>query len=189
MEKNFILASQSPQRKALLEQIGFKPSDIEPADIDETPAKTEKPSQYVKRMAREKALFVAKKHKGRVVLASDTVIVCGTNIIQKSKNDEEQKKIMQMLSGRTHKVLTAVCVVNTEGKVALRLNTTKIKMKRLTLKEIEEYVASKEWCGCAGYKIEGLLGAFVKQIMGSYSGVVGLPLYEARCLLIGAGVN
>ena len=189
MIKDFILASQSPQRRALLEQIGYVPKEVAPADIDETPLKGEKPTQYVKRMAREKALHVASKFKGEVVLASDTVIVCGTSIIQKSKTDEDQKKVMKMLSGKTHKVMTGVCVVNKEGKLSERLNVTKIKMKRLTVQEIESYVASKEWVGCAGYKIEGLLGGFVVQIIGSYSGVVGLPLFEARNLLIGAGGN
>ena len=188
MVKNFILASQSPQRKMLLSQINFEPAKIEPADIDETPKNKEKPSQYVKRMAKEKALFVAKKHKGEVVLASDTVIVCGTTIIQKSKSDEEQRKVMEMLSGKTHKVLTGVCVVNKDGKAVVKLNTTKIKMKKMTSDEIKEYVDSKEWCGCAGYKIEGQLAGYVKQMIGSYSGVVGLPLFETRNLLIGAGV-
>ena len=162
MVKNFILASQSPQRKMLLSQIGFEPAKIEPADIDETPKNNEKPSQYVKRMAKEKALFVANKHKGEVVLASDTVVVCGTTIIQKSQSDEEQIRVMQMLSGKTHRVLTGVCVVDKEGKAVVRLNTT---------------------------KIEGLLAGFVKQIIGSYSGVVGLPLFETRNLLIGAGIK
>ncbi len=188
MSKNFILASQSPQRLALLEQIGYRPEKIEPADIDETPMKGEKPTQYVKRMALEKALHVAEKHPQEVVLASDTVIVVGTMIVQKSKSDEEQEKVMKMLSGRTHRVLTAVCVVDKKGKAAVRLNTTKIKMKRLSLQEITEYVASGEWKGCSGYKIEGLLGGFVAQMIGSYSGVVGLPLFESRNLLMGAGV-
>ena len=95
---------------------------------------------------------------------------------------------MQMLSGKTHKVLTGVCVVDSKGKAVVKLNSTKIKMKKLSSKEISDYVDSKEWCGCAGYKIEGKLAGFVRQIIGSYSGVVGLPLFEARNLLIGAGV-
>lgn len=189
MSKDFILASQSTPRRALLEQIGFIPQKIEPANIDETPRPHEKPSQYVKRMALEKALHVAEKHSGEVVLASDTVIVCGTKIVQKSKSDDEQTTVMKMLSGRTHRVLSAVCVVDRLGKAAVRLNSTKVKMKRLTEQEIADYVASKEWVGCAGYKIEGQLGAFVMQIIGSYSGVVGLPLFEARNLLNGAGVK
>ena len=95
---------------------------------------------------------------------------------------------MRKLSGKTHKVLTGICVVDTKGKAVVKLNTTKIKMKNLTEKEIKDYVDSKEWVGCAGYKIEGKLAGFVKQIIGSYSGVVGLPLFETRNLLIGAGV-
>ncbi len=188
MNKNFILASQSPQRKKLLEQIGYNPKEICSADIDETPKKDEKSSQYVKRMAYEKACRVAQKYKNNVVLASDTVIVCGRRIIQKAKSAEEQTKVMELLSGKTHRVLTAVCVIDSKNKASIRLNTTKIKMKRLTKTEIEDYVKSKEWVGCAGYKIEGILGAFVIQMNGSYSGVVGLPLYEAKCLLNGAGV-
>ena len=189
MVKDFILASQSPQRKALLGQIGFDPKKIEPADIDETPHTKEKPSQYVKRMALEKALCVAKKHPNEIVLASDTIIVIGSRIIQKAKSDEEQRWVMEKLSGKTHKVLTGVCVVAKDGKTSLRLNTNKLKMKRLSVSEIDEYVASGEWKGCAGYRIEGLMGGFVEQLIGSYSGVVGLPLYEARNLLIGAGVK
>jgi septum formation protein len=188
MNKNFILASQSPQRIKLLEQIGFRPEKIQPADINENPKKGEKPSQYVKRMAKEKAIHVFEKNKGSVVLASDTVVVCGTEIIQKSKNDEDQINVMKKLSGKTHRVLTSVCVIDSNGNISIKINTTKIKMKRLTEKEISDYVSSKEWVGCAGYKIEGLLGGFVVQIVGSYSGVVGLPLFEARNLLIGAGV-
>ena len=188
MNKNFILASQSPQRKKLLEQIGFVPKKICSADIDETPKKTEKPSQYVKRMAFEKACHVSELFPQEVVLASDTIIVCGQRIIQKSNSAEEQTKVMKLLSGKTHKVLTAVCVIDSQKKASIRLNTTKIKMKCLTKTEILDYVASKEWMGCAGYKIEGMLGAFVIQMNGSYSGVVGLPLYEAKCLLNGAGV-
>ena len=188
MVKDFILASQSPQRRALLDQIGYTPKLIEPADIDETPKKQEKPSQYVKRMALEKAKKVMEKHKDSIILASDTVIVCGTKIIQKSKSDEEQETVMKTLSGKTHSVLTAVCVIDKKGKASIRLNRNKIKMKKLTEKEIKEYVASKEWVGCAGYKIEGLLGGFVVQIIGSYSGIVGLPLFETRQLLVGAGI-
>ena len=189
MKKDFILASQSPQRRLLLQQIGFEPLKTEPANIDETPRKKEKASEYVKRMALEKALSVAKKWPGKVVLAGDAVVVVNSKIIQKSNNDKEQEQVMQLLSGKNHKVLSAVCVVDAKGKTSLKLSTTKIKMKHLSKDEIKEYVASKEWVGCAGYKIEGCLAAFVRKIEGSYSGVVGLPLYETRNLLISAGVK
>ena len=189
MIKDFILASQSPQRRALLQQIGFEPSEIMPADIDETPQQREKPGQYVKRMAKEKALAVAHKNQGKVVLASDTIIVVGNRIIQKAHSDDEQRQVMELLSGKSHRVLTGVCVIDKKGKLSLKLNVNKIKMKRLSDEEIREYVSSHEWQGCAGYKIEGLMGGFVEKLIGSYSGVVGLPLYEARNLLIGAGVK
>lgn len=189
MLKDFILASGSKPRKMLLEQIGFEPKLIEPADIDETPHKGEKASAYVKRMALEKALHVSGLHSKEVVLACDTIIVVGATIIQKSHNDEEQEKVMRLLSGRTHRVLSAVCVVNREGKANKRLNTTKIHMKSLSEDEIKSYVAGHEWIGCAGYKIEGEMDAFVRKLEGSYSGVVGLPLYEAKNLLTGAGIK
>lgn len=189
MTKDFILASGSKPRKILLEQIGYEPKLIEPADIDETPRKGEKASAYVKRMALEKAKHVAEIHPNEVILACDTVVVAGTAIIQKSHTDEEQEKVMRKLSAKAHRVLSAVCVVNREGKASVRLNTTKIHMKSLSEKEIKAYVASHEWQGCAGYKIEGAMEAFVRKLEGSYSGVVGLPLYETRNLLDGAGVK
>lgn len=189
MKKNFILASQSPQRKLLLQQIGFEPLKTEPADIDETPKKGEKASEYVKRMALEKAIHVAKKYPGKVVLAGDAVVVINSKIIQKSKDADEQEKVMRLLSGKNHRVLSAVCVIDKNGKRSLKLSTTKIYMKHLSQNEIKEYVKSKEWIGCAGYKIEGRLAGLVKKINGSYSGVVGLPLYETRNLLISAGVK
>lgn len=189
MLKDFILASGSKHRKRLLEQIGFEPKLIEPADIDETPHKGEKASAYVKRMAMEKALHVSELHPREVILACDTIIVAGTKIIQKSHNDEEQEKVMRLLSSKAHRVLSAVCVINRYGKATKRLNTTKIHMKSLSEEEIKSYVAGHEWVGCAGYKIEGKMDAFVRKLEGSYSGVVGLPLYETKNLLIGAGVK
>lgn len=189
MAKNFILASGSPQRKLLLEQIEMLPSLIEPADIDETPKKNEKPTAYVKRMALEKAQNVVKKHPGEVVLACDTIIVVGSQIIQKAHSDEEQTKVMRLISGKAHKVLSAVCVIDSQGKASIRLNSTRILMKKMSEKEIEDYVKSKEWVGAAGYKIEGRLAALVRKMIGSYSGVVGLPLFETRNLLLGAGIK
>lgn len=189
MEKDFILASASKQRKELLEQINFVPADIVPADIDETPCKGEKPSAYVKRMAVEKARNIAKRFPNRIVLACDTIITSQTKIIQKAKSDAEQEDIMKALSGRAHKVLSAVCVIDGNGKERVRLNTTKITMKRLSNEEIKNYVATHEWVGCSGYKIEGCMAAFVKKIIGSYSGVVGLPLYETKNLLNAAGIK
>lgn len=188
-KKDFVLASCSPQRIALLKQIGYEPFCIEGADIDEAPHKYEGPTAYVKRMAYEKALVVAAKHKGKVVLAGDTVVVVGKTILQKAPDAETQKKVMRMLSGKAHKVLSGVCVVSAEGKISLKCVTTRIVMKKLTEKEIEDYVATQEWVGCAGYKIEGCLAGFVKKIIGSYSSVVGLPLFEVRNMLNGVGIR
>ena len=189
MAKDFILASSSPQRLALLEQIGYTPFRIQPADIDETPQKYEKPTAYVKRMAKEKALSVAALNKGTVVLGSDTIIVSGAKIIQKAHSEAEQEKVMRMLSGKAHHVLSGICVVDKNGKARVRCVSTRIIMKRLSEEEIKNYVMGKEWVGCAGYRIEGELGAYVKKIIGSYSGVIGLPLFEAKNMLNGAGIK
>lgn len=188
-EKNFILASSSPQRKRLLEQIGYKPKKIISADIDETETAHERPLPYVRRMARTKALAVATLNPGENVLASDTIITVGLRIIHKSQTDEDQAKVMRLLSGRNHKVISAVCLVDAQGKITERVVTTRIAMKRLSEKEIADYVASKEWVGVCGYKIEGLLAGYVRNMVGSFTGVVGLPLYETRNLLIGAGIK
>lgn len=189
MIKDFILASSSPQRRTLLNQIGFEPREICPADIDESAYKEEKPSAYVKRMAREKAQKVWQTYPQSIVLACDTIVVVGQSLLHKAKNDEEQRMVMKKLSGHAHRVLSAVCVVSRDGKIAERLVSSRIIMKRLTEQEIEAYVASQEWVGCSGYKIEGRMEAYVKKIIGSYSGIVGLPLYETKNLLNGAGIK
>lgn len=189
MVKSFILASCSPQRKNLLEQINMVPEKIDPANIDETPLKGEKATAYVKRIAIEKAKNVALKNPNKVILACDTIVLADAKIIQKAHNDDEQIKIMKILSGKSHKVLSAVCVIDKNGKQRVRVSTTRILMKRLSDAEIKNYVATGEWKGCAGYKIEGCLAGFVRKIIGSYSGVVGLPLFETRNLLIGAGIK
>ena len=188
-KKNFILASSSPQRKRLLEQIGYSPKEIVSADIDESELAHERPLVYVKRMAREKALAVAALKPDENILASDTIITVGLRIIHKSQTPEEQIKVMRILSGRNHKVISAVCLVDSRGKISERVVTTRISMKRLSEEEIRDYVASKEWVGVCGYKIEGMLAAYVKNMIGSFTGVVGLPLYETRNLLNGAGIK
>lgn len=188
-EKDFILASGSPQRKALLAQIGFNPKKIVPADIDESCLKYERPLPYVKRMAQEKAQKIWQENKGENVLACDTVVTVGLRIIHKSKTPEEQEKVMRLLSGRNHKVISAVCVIDKNGKMSTRCVTTRLSMKKLSEAEIKDYVLSGEWQGVCGYKIEGKLAGYVKNMVGSFSGVVGLPLYETRNLLTGAGVK
>ncbi len=187
--KDFILASASPQRKRLLEQIGYVPKKIVSADIDETELKHEKPLSYVKRMALEKAQAVAALYPNENILASDTIVTVGLRILHKSKTIEAQRAVMKLISGRNHKVISAVCLIDKNGKIMQRVVSTRLSMKRLNEQEIETYLQSKEWVGVCGYKIEGLLAGYVRQIVGSYTGVVGLPLYETRNLLIGAGIK
>ena len=179
---DFILASGSPQRLRLLEQIGFAPKKIHPADIDEECLAHERPLPYVERMALEKAKAVAKLYPNENILASDT-------ILHKPKNAQEKERVMRLLSGRNHKVISSVCLIDKNGKISQRTVTTRISMKRLSEEEISDYIQSNEWVGVCGYKIEGVLAGFVKNIVGSFSGVVGLPLYETRNLLIGAGIK
>ena len=143
---------------------------------------------YIRRIARAKATAVAKLLPNENILSADTVIVVGKKIIQKSPNAQTQEQVMRLLSGHTHRVITSVCLIDKSGKYHQRTVTTKIVMKHLTDKEIEEYIASNEWVGVAGYKIEGMLAGYVKKIIGSYSSVIGLPLYETKNLLNGIGV-
>lgn len=187
-EKDFILASASPQRRALLEQIGYTPKKIAPADINEDIQKKEAPLPYIRRIARAKAEAIAADYPNENILSADTIIVVGQRIIRKSANNEEQTAVMKLLSGRTHRVITSVCLINKKGHISQKTITTKITMKHLTEQEIDEYIKCGEWHGVAGYKIEGLLQGFVKKIIGSYSSVVGLPLYEAKNMLNSAGV-
>lgn len=187
--QNFILASASPQRRRLLEQIGYVPKEILSADIDESELTHEKPLTYVRRMALEKAQAVAKMRPNENVLASDTIVTVGLRIIHKSKTDDEQEKVMRLLSGRNHKVITAICLISADGKISERIVITRIAMKKLSEKEIKDYIASREWVGVCGYKIEGVLAGFVRRMTGSFSSVVGLPLYETRNLLIGAHIK
>lgn len=186
--KDFILASGSPQRRRLLEQIGYIPKEIHPADIDEHVISGETSLRYINRIAREKAIAVANLYPNENILSADTIIVANKKIIQKSANAEAQTAAMKLLSGRTHRVITSVCLIRKDGKISQKTITTKIVMKHLTENEINDYIASEEWVGVAGYKIEGMLAGFVKKIIGSYTGVIGLPLYETKNMLNGAGI-
>ncbi len=188
-KKDFILASGSPQRIALLRQVEIEPKEIFPADIDETSSPKEKPLPYVKRMALEKALHVAQIKSGQNILACDTVVCAGNRIIHKSKTAEEQKKVMKILAGRTHKVISSVCLIDKSGTIHQRTVTTRITMKRLSDEELEKYVTDGEWKGVCGYKIEGKMAAYVTRLVGDYSSVVGLPLSETINLLKGVGIK
>ena len=187
--KDFILASASPQRISLLRQVEYEPKKIEPADIDEKCLPHEKPLPYVRRMALNKARKVAQKNPDENVLACDTVVVSGLRILHKSQTADEQRKIMRLLSGKSHKVISSVCLITKSGKVRQRTVTTRIAMKVLSLEEIEEYINCGEWRGVCGYKIEGRLAGYVTRLVGSYSGVVGLPLYETLNLLKGENIR
>ncbi len=189
-----VLASGSPRRLALLEQVGIEPTALRPATIDETPKRSERPRSLAQRLAKAKALAAHERIqnepdlKDAFVLAADTVVAVGRMSIGKPEYLDEAAKALATLSGRTHKVYTAVCVVTPEGKIRMRTVETRVRMKRLSRQETESYLACGEWRGKAGgYAIQGIAGAFAQKIVGSYSNVVGLPLIEVVGLLAGEG--
>lgn len=183
-----VLASASPRRLDLLRQIGVTPAEIDPAHIDETPARGEPPMALAKRLAVEKALAVAPRHRRALVMAADTVVACGRRVLPKPADATEARACLELLSGRRHTVLSGVALHLPGGETRVRVATTKVIFKRLAGAEIRTYLESGEWDGKAGgYAIQGLAGAWVKALNGSYSGVVGLPLYETANLLTGAG--
>ncbi len=185
----FILASASPRRIELLAQIGIVPDAVVPADIDETPHDGELPRPYAFRMACEKAAKVAKTHNDCVILAADTVVGVGRRILPKTETADEAEACLRLLSGRAHRVFTGVCVIDTSGLPRSRLSETRLKVKRLSAPEHAAYIAGGEWRGKAGgYGIQGLFSAYIASLSGSYTGVVGLPLYETRALLTPAGI-
>jgi septum formation protein len=180
-----ILASASPRRLDLLAQIGLVPDKVAPTDIDETRRKDEAPRALAERLAREKA--VACTEPG-YALAADTVVAVGQRNLEKAVNEAEAEAFLRLLSGRAHQCITGVAVRAPDGRVASRTVLARVKMKRLTDSEIAAYVASGEWKGKAGgYGIQGLAGGFITAINGSYTAIVGLPLYETRMLLEGMG--
>lgn len=187
--KDFILASGSPQRIALLRQVMYEPKKIQPADIDETCLPHEAPLPYVRRMALQKAQHVAALLPNENILACDTVVAVGQRILHKAKDAEEQRGYLKLLSGRTHRVISSVCLINKDGKISQRTVVTKIAMKVLSDEDLNEYLDCGEWKGVCGYKIEGRLAGYVTRMVGSYSGVVGLPLYETLNLLKGVGIK
>ena len=183
-----ILASASPRRLELLAQMGLTPTLIDPAEIDETPLPGETARLLALRLARAKAAAVAERRAGAFVLAADTVVALGRRLLGKPDDEADARRMLALLSGRAHRVLTAVAVAGPHGRAAARLSETRVRFKRLTTAEIDGYLASGEWNGKAGgYGVQGRAGAFVIALNGSYTGVVGLPLYETRALLIGLG--
>lgn len=182
-----ILASASPRRLDLLRQIGFEPAAIDPADTDETPLPAEPPRAYALRMARTKLEIVAARHPGALVLAADSVVAVGRRILPKAESEADARRCLALLSGRRHKVLGGVAMTTGAG-LRTRLVETAVRFKRLESMEIEDYIQSGEWQGKAGgYAIQGHAAAFVTFISGSYSNVVGLPLFETAALLRSLG--
>jgi nucleoside triphosphate pyrophosphatase len=179
-----VLASASPRRLELLRQIGIEPVKIDPADTDETPHRDEPPRAYAERMARAKLAVVAPRHPEALVLAADSVVAVGLRVLPKAETKAEALSCLKLLSGRRHKVVGGLALAVPNGKVRTRLVETVVRFKRLEPSEIEAYVASGEWQGKAGgYAIQGRAAEFVAFISGSYSNVVGLPLFETAALL------
>ena len=183
-----VLASASPRRLELLRQIGIEPDQVDPADIDETPGRDETPRRLALRLALGKASTVAARHPDAFVLGSDTLVAVGLRILNKPEDEAEARRMLALLSGRTHKVLTGVAVIAPGGRTASRLVETKVRFKRLSAEETDDFIAAGDWRDAAGgYKIHQRAGGFVIDLSGSYSAVVGLPLYETRMLLEGLG--
>lgn len=184
-----ILASASPRRKDLLKQINIVPDHIIPADINEDPKDGEQPRNHALRLAREKSKAIHTKHPESYVLAADTVVGVGRRILPKAETREQAKYCLELMSGRAHRVYTGVALIDPTGIMRDRVVETRLKFKKLSDQELAAYLDGKEWHGKAGgYGIQGYAECFIHHVSGSYSNVVGLPLYETRHLLIGAGV-
>ena len=187
---SLVLASASPRRLDLLRQIGITPDVVDPAEIDETPKRAELPDKYAARMAEEKARAVAGRHENAFVLAADTVVACGRRILPKAEEETAARQCLEMLSGRRHRVLGGLVIIAPDGSARRRLVRTAVAVKRLDAGEIDEYIASGEWRGKAGgYAIQGRAAAFIRSVNGSYSNVVGLPLFETAQLFKGLGLR
>jgi septum formation protein len=183
-----VLASASPRRLELLRQIGLVPDALEAADLDEAPHTGERPRELAKRLGLAKAECVAARRPDAFVLAADTVVAVGRRILPKAASDAEVTDCLALLSGRAHRVLTGVCAIAPGGRQASRLVETRVFFKRLSARDVAGYVSCGEGRGKAGgYAVQGRAGAFVTAIQGSYSGIVGLPLYETASLLAGLG--
>ncbi len=184
---NLVLASSSPRRLELLGRLGVTPDRIVSPDIDEAPRKGELPRDYVLRMAQEKAVAV-ERADGEMLLAGDTTVAVGRRILGQAADAAQQRSLLQLVSGRRHHVMSAVCVIAADGTTRTKLSDSIVKFKRFEPREIEAYIATGEGQGKAGgYAIQGQAEAFVTWMSGSYSGIMGLPLYETRNLLISAG--
>ena len=189
-----VLASGSPRRVTLINQAGIEPDALRPTDIDETPKRGELPRACANRLARAKAeaalrlVNLDEELRGAYILSADTVVAVGRRILPKADLLDEAAQCLRLLSGRNHRVHTAVCLVTPAGAFRQRLVETKVRFKWLNDEDIEAYLASGEWRGKAGaYAAQGIAGSFIVKLVGSYSSVVGLPLYETTQLLLGEG--
>ena len=186
--RRLVLASESPRRMALLAQVGIVPGEVRAAAIDESIQQGELPRSHAVRLACEKARTVVQRNGGKFVLAADTVVSCGRRILPKAEDGETVRRCLELLSGRQHRVTTAVALATPAGVMKTRVVETCVLFRRLTAAEIAAYVDSREGEGKAGgYAIQGRAELFVRRINGSYSNVVGLPLTETALLLRGSG--
>jgi septum formation protein len=183
-----VLASASPRRVALLARLGITPDAIDPAAIDEQASDDERPQAHARRLALEKCAAVAPRHPDALVLAADTVVAVGRRILPKAEDAETARQCLTLLSGRRHRVLTAIALASPDGAMRSRLSTSMVRFKRLSATEIAAYLGGGDWHGKAGgYAIQGSAEALIERIDGSYSGIMGLPLAETRNLLLAAG--
>lgn len=184
MKPSLVLASASPRRLDLLAQIGITPDEVVPAEIDETPHKAELPRPHAGRLAEEKARKVAELRPDALVLAADTVVALGRRILPKAEDEKTARFCLEALSGRRHRVYSGVCLIFPDGTVRRRVVDAVVSFKRLDGRELEDYIASGEWRGKAGgYAIQGRAAGLIDFLSGSYTNVVGLPLYETAQLL------
>ncbi|HEY7900306.1 MAG TPA: Maf family protein [Caulobacteraceae bacterium] len=190
MQHRLVLASASPRRLDLLAQIGLTPDAVDPAEVDERLIKGETPRRAVVRLAKTKAAAVAERHRLSFILAADTLVFVGGRVLGKPREADAARAMLERLSGRNHRVATGVAVVAPDGRVTTRLAEARLTFSRLSPAQIEALLASDEWRGAAGgYRIQGLAGAHVVSLTGSYTAVVGLPLHETVNLLIGLGFS
>lgn len=181
-----ILGSGSPRRRDLLKQMNITPDIIDAADIVEIPQKDEKPHDYVQRLAVEKNQALHDKYPHDFILTGDTTVAVGRRFLEKAKDEAQARQFLTLLSGRSHQVLTAIALRNPKGELQTRLSQSRITFKRLSEKEIEAYVTTDDWKDKAGYGIKSV-EHLIRNINGSYSGILGLPLHETYQLLTGLG--
>lgn len=185
---DFILASASPRRKELLSQIGLVPTDIVPANIDESALSSERPDVYAMRMALEKAQAVAALYPNKMILAADTVVAVGRRILPKAETETDARGCLKLLQGRQHRVYGGICLISTEGRAHQRLSESQVRFRRLAVDELAAYIEFGDWNGKAGgYAIQGLAARYIQRITGSYSNIVGLDLYQIAGLFRAAG--